>query len=75
MVRLINHDMRGVLSNIKASTLLIYGENDTAATVEDANIIASYIDDAGVCVIKGAGHFAFLDSPFEVEKIIDSFLS
>lgn len=75
MVRLINRDMRGVLSNIKASTLLIYGENDTAATVEDANIIASYIDDAGVCVIKGAGHFAFLDRPFEVAKIIDSFLN
>ncbi|HIZ16929.1 MAG TPA: alpha/beta hydrolase [Firmicutes bacterium] len=75
MVRLINRDMRDVLSNIKASTLLIYGENDEETTVEDANIIASYIDDAGVCVIKGAGHFAFLDSPFEVEKIIDSFLS
>ena len=75
MVKLISRDMREVLPNIKASTLLIYGENDTAATVDDANVIASCIDDAGVCVIRGAGHFAFLDRPFEVAKIIDSFLN
>ncbi len=74
MVRLLAKDMRDVLPGIKASTLLIYGENDTATPVSDAEVIASAVADAGVCVIKGAGHYCFLDSPYQVAAILDSFL-
>lgn len=73
MVRLLARDMRPLLPNIKASALLIYGENDTATPVGDAEIISSMIKDSGVCVIKGAGHFCFIDSPCETAAILDSF--
>lgn len=74
LVKLVNTDLRDILHNIKCPTLLIWGENDTATPLSDAEIIKSKIPDAGLCVIKGAGHFAFCERPFEANAIIKSFL-
>ncbi len=74
LVKVVNEDLTPILSNIKASTLLIYGENDTATPVRDAKIIESRIKDAGLCIIKDAGHWAFVEKPGEVISIIKSFL-
>ncbi len=75
LVSLVNTDLRDVLPNIKASTLLIWGENDTATPLADAKIIESKISDAGLCVIKGAGHFAFAEAPAQTIAILNSFLA
>lgn len=74
LVSLVNTDLRDILPNIKASTLLIWGENDTATPLADAKIIESKISDAGLCVIKGAGHFAFAEAPNQTIAILNSFL-
>lgn len=74
LVSLVNTDLRDILPNIKASTLLIWGENDTATPLNDAKIIESKISDAGLCVIKGAGHFAFAEAPAQTIAILNSFL-
>ncbi len=74
LISLVNTDLRDVLPNIKASTLLIWGENDTATPLADAKIIESLISDAGLCVIKGAGHFAFAEAPAQTIAILNSFL-
>lgn len=74
LVNLVNSDIREILPKIGASVLLIYGEKDTATPVSAAKIIESKIKDCGLCIIKDAGHFAFLDSPHEVNAIINSFL-
>ena len=74
LVSLVNTDLREIIPNIKCPTLLIWGENDTATPLSDAKIIESLISDAGLCVIKGAGHFAFVEQPFEVEAILNSFI-
>ena len=74
LVSLVNTDIRDVLPNIKCPTLLIWGENDTATPLSDAKIIESLIDDAGLCVIKGTGHFSFVERPFEANAIINSFI-
>ncbi len=74
LVSLVNTDLRDILPNIKCPTLLIWGENDTATPLSDAKIIESLISDAGLCIIKGAGHFAFVERPFEVEAILNSFI-
>ena len=71
---MVNEDLADILGGITASTLLIYGENDTATPVSDARIIESKIKDAGLCIIKGAGHWAFAEKPGEVIAIIKSFL-
>lgn len=74
LVSLVNTDLRDIIPNIKSPTLLIWGENDTATPLSDAKIIESLIPDSGLCVIKGAGHFAFCERPFEAHAILNSFI-
>ena len=75
LVNLVNTDLRDIIGNIKCPTLLIWGENDTATPLSDAKIIESLIPDAGLCVIKGAGHFSFVENPVQTNAILNSFLS
>lgn len=74
MVSLVNTDLRDIISNIKAPTLLIWGEKDSDTPLENAEIIKSLIPDCGLCVIKGAGHFSFLEQPYQTAAILDSFI-
>lgn len=74
MVSLVNTDLRNIISNIKCPTLLIWGENDTATPLSDAKIIESLIPDAGLCVIKGTGHYSFCENPYQAHAILRSFI-
>ena len=74
LVNLVNTDIRDILGNIKASTLLIWGENDTATPLSDAKVIESLIPDCGLCVIKDTGHWSFVENPNLAHAIIKSFL-
>lgn len=74
MVSLVNTDLRDILHQIKCPTLLIWGENDTATPLSDAKIIESKISDAGLCVIKGAGHYSFCENPYQAHAILNSFI-
>ena len=74
MVKVINEDVREYLPNIKVPTLLIFGEFDTATPVADAKIMEKMIPDAGLIVVKGCTHYAFLENPGYVNLIIKNFL-
>lgn len=74
LVSLVNTDLTHVLHNIKCPTLLIWGSNDTAAPLYNGKIMEELIPDAGLCVLEGCGHFAFLERPAQVEAILDSFI-
>lgn len=74
LVKLVNTDIRDILTNIKCPSLLIWGENDTATPLEDAKTIEKLIPDAGLCVIKGTGHFSFCEKPYEAHAILRSFI-
>lgn len=74
LVSLVNTDLRDIIGNISCPTLLIWGENDTATPLDDARIIEKTIPDAGLCVIKGTGHFSFLENPVQVHAILRSFI-
>lgn len=75
LVKVVNEDLKHLMPKIDASTLLIWGENDTATPVSDARIMERLIKDSGVVVLKDAGHFSFLDRAYDVNLIIDSFLN
>ena len=74
LVSLVNTDLRDILPNISCPSLLIWGDLDTATPLEDAKTIEALIPDAGLCVLKGTGHYSFCESPFEAEAILKSFL-
>jgi pimeloyl-ACP methyl ester carboxylesterase len=73
--RVVNEDLRAVMPHIKAPTLLIWGERDTATPVSDAHKMERLIPDSGLVVFPGAGHFSFLEQPARFGMIIESFLS
>ena len=75
MVRLVNEDLTPFLKNIKAPTLLLWGEKDEDTPLEDAKLMEKLIPDAGLCVLKGAGHFSFVERPYEALAILESFLN
>lgn len=75
MVKLINEDLKNLLPNIKAPTLLIWGENDTATPIADGEIMEKMIPDAGLVRIKNCSHYVFLENPSYVNLIIANFLT
>ncbi|MBQ8203251.1 MAG: alpha/beta hydrolase [Clostridia bacterium] len=74
MVSLVNTDLRDIVGNISCPTLLIWGENDTATPLSDARLLEKLIPDAGLCVIKGTGHYSFCEKPYEAHAILRSFI-
>lgn len=75
MVKLINEDVRQYLPNIKVPTLLIWGENDTATPIKDAEIMEKLIPDAGLVRVKNCSHYVFLETPSYVNIVISNFLN
>lgn len=72
--KVVNEDLRYTLPAIKAPTLLVWGENDTATPLRDAKIMEREIPDAGLVSFPGCGHYSFLDNPVQFAAVIDSFL-
>ena len=75
MVRCIEEDLTAHLPKIHASTLLIWGENDTATPLSDGQKMEALIPDAGLVTLHGAGHFGFLERWPQCQRVLDSFLS
>ena len=72
--KVVDEDLQHVMPNIKASTLLIWGEKDTATPVSDAKIMESLIPDTGLIVFPGCTHYSFLENPGYYYTIVDNFL-
>lgn len=73
MSKAINQDLTPLLTSIKASTLLIWGEKDTATPMRDARIMEKNIPDAGLVSFPDAGHFSFLDEPGQFRAVAKEF--
>lgn len=74
LVKSVNEDLKGEMPNIKAPTLLVWGENDTATPVSDAKTMEKLIPNAGLVVLKNAGHFAFVEKLGAFLIILNNFL-
>lgn len=66
-------DLRSYIPKIHVKTLVIWGENDLETPVADAHEFAK-IAGARLKIVKGAGHYVFVDRPPEVIKEIKEFL-
>lgn len=73
LVKVVNEDLRHLLPEIKVPTLLIWGENDTATPLSDAKLMEQEIQDAGLVVVEGAGHYSFLENAPLVHNVLKSF--
>lgn len=73
-VRLVNSDLRDLLPQVRVPTLLIWGQQDTATPVSDAQLMERLIPDAGLVLFEGAGHYSYLDQPARFARIARHFL-
>lgn len=74
LVKVVNEDLEPLISKIHCPTLLIWGDADTATPIADAGRMEELINDAGLVVCEGAGHYSFLEQPVKVHGALKSFL-
>ena len=74
LVNTVNEDLTEYLKQIEVPTLLIWGENDTAVSVEDAKYAESIMKDAGLIVYEGCTHYAYLERISQTINILNNFI-
>lgn len=75
LVKVVNEDLKPLLGGIKAPTLLIWGDKDMDTPISDAECMKELIPDAGLVTIAGGTHYAFLEKPVLVNRVLESFLN
>ncbi|MFI3316283.1 MAG: alpha/beta hydrolase [Rikenellaceae bacterium] len=73
--KVVNEDLKSVMPKIKASTLLFWGDADTATPISDARAMEKLIADAGLVVAAGCGHYSFLENRGLFTAVIKNFLN
>ncbi|MCD8386034.1 MAG: alpha/beta hydrolase [Bacteroidales bacterium] len=73
--KVVNEDLKKVMPQITAPTLLIWGEKDTATPLRDAKMMEKLIPGGALVSFPGCGHYSFLDNPVQFRAVLRSFLS
>ncbi len=71
---ILNEDLRPLLPNIKAPTLLIWGTLDTATPITDAKEMEKAIPDCGLVEYRNGTHFSYLENIENCKIVLDEFL-
>jgi pimeloyl-ACP methyl ester carboxylesterase len=73
-VKTVNHHLDDRVHRITAPTLIFWGDEDTAVSRRQMETLGGAIDDAGLVVLDGAGHYGHLDDPATVISATRHFL-
>ena len=74
LVNTVNEDLSAYASQIEEPTLLIWGDNDTEAPIEEAKMLEKIMPDAALIVLPGT-HYAYLENLGQILNILHSFLN
>lgn len=74
LVKVVNESTRESFKDIKAETLLIWGEDDEDTPLYMAEIFEKEIPNSGLVVLKNAGHYSYIDDYNTFNAVINSFL-
>ena len=74
LVNVVNEDLSECAKKINVPTLLIWGDRDTEAPVENAKELEKIIPDAGLIVLPNSTHYAYLENLPQVINILNNFL-
>ena len=74
LVKTVNEDLTNYVKQIKASTILIAGEYDTAVPLSEMQEYTKYIDDSALIVYPGCTHYAYLEDINRTIAIIRNFV-
>jgi 3-oxoadipate enol-lactonase len=73
MMGVLDHDLRERLKDIRAKTLLIFGEEDRFTPIYQAKLLEAGIPGAVLRLISGVGHAAPLENPPAVDRLALAF--
>ncbi len=74
LVKVVNEDLRPLLPKIQSPTLLIWGEDDKDVPLLYGRIMERKIKGSTLVVLKGAGHFSYLERFSDFCSAISTFL-
>jgi pimeloyl-ACP methyl ester carboxylesterase len=74
LVRCVNDDLKHLMPDVGAPTLLIWGSADHDTPLADAKIMERLIPDAGLVIFDGAGHFSYLDRTDQFCRVVTHFV-
>lgn len=75
LVKSVKQDLRSLLPKIKASTLLIWGENDKDTPISSGRVMSEEIPNSELVILKDAGHFSYLDQFPQFCNVVGNFLA
>ncbi len=73
-VKVISQDLTELYHHFQASTLLIWGDADTETPLWMAREMERRIPDAGLVILEGGTHFAYLEQLQRFNRIVQHFL-
>ncbi|MCR4615925.1 MAG: alpha/beta hydrolase [Clostridiales bacterium] len=73
LVKVVNEDLTHLMPSIKQPVLLIWGSNDTATPLSDAQLMEKLMPEAGLAVIEGVGHYSFIENQIVFNNIMKSY--
>lgn len=72
--KIVATDVQADAAALHLPTLLIYGDVDTATPLAFGRTYNKLIADSTLKILPGAGHFAFIEQPAEVLRLVREFL-
>lgn len=72
LVKVVNENLQPLLKEIKAPTLLIWGEDDDATPLYMAKIMEKEIPNSGLVVLRG-GHYSYIDDYYKFKAVLKEF--
>ena len=73
-VKIVSRDLTDCYPKIRASTLLVWGDADTETPLWMGRKMEQLIPDAGLAVLEGGSHFAYLEQNTRFNLIAQHFL-
>ena len=73
-VKIVNEDLKDLLKDVKAETLLVFGENDEATPVEKGKMMEKLMPDAALVIFENDDHYAYFHQPQRFCLVLDAFL-
>lgn len=73
--QLVTTDIRAKVAQIRADTLIVWGEHDTAVPLDIGRKLNRHLPDARFVIIEGAGHNPMWDRPTAFNRVVLDFLT
>lgn len=73
-VKVVNDDITPLLKDIKAETLLVFGERDEATPVSKGKMMEKLMPDAALVIFENDDHYAYINEAIRFTRVLEAFL-